>query len=668
MSDELLVTSSEIAELAGVGRAAVSNWRRRYADFPDPVAGAGAGPMFRYSEVTGWLRAKGRLTAPSSEKLWRTIESAVGDSGLPGSVARLAAHLAELSDGAHIQPQILRQTAELDGPARADTVEYLISRLFERQQRQHLSTPQGLADLMIELAEPLTGSVFDPACGCATVLRTAARHGAHVVHGQELDPALAQLATARLSFTGASVETVVAGDSLRADAHERLRADVVVCDPPFGYRAWGSEDLMIDPRWTYGVPPKTEPELAWVQHCLARTATGGTVVIVMPASASARRAGRSIRKQLLRAGALRAVVGLPAGVLKSTAIALHVWVLRNPDDSGVGPVLLVDTNHLAPRRRGDADWRAIAAAVTGPWREFRETAAVTEIAGRQRTVDVIDLLDEEVDLTPSRYLPPPTAPLDVERMQRENSRLASDLRALAAHLPKTVIRTKPDSRGTTTINDLARAGAVTVRQQARGLETTDALDASGPHVLSGRDVATGSPPSLRLIAAPDDVIELRRGDVVAPAVFGGERPCAEVIDADGWILGHSVHLLRADPDRLDPQFLAGMLRTRALLRSASTSSGSHRVDFRKVEMPLLDIHEQRRIGENLRRIHDFDRGLRELADRGHAFATDLTDAIAAGNLDCGSITKPGNVLRNRVGNDTISDRNTDGEDGNARES
>ena len=34
------MTAAAIARLAGVGRAAVSNWRRRYPDFPKPVAGA----------------------------------------------------------------------------------------------------------------------------------------------------------------------------------------------------------------------------------------------------------------------------------------------------------------------------------------------------------------------------------------------------------------------------------------------------------------------------------------------------------------------------------------------------------------------------------------------------------------------------------------------------
>lgn len=55
------VTAADIARLAGVGRAAVSNWRRRHADFPKPVGGTETSPAFALSEVEEWLRDQGKL-------------------------------------------------------------------------------------------------------------------------------------------------------------------------------------------------------------------------------------------------------------------------------------------------------------------------------------------------------------------------------------------------------------------------------------------------------------------------------------------------------------------------------------------------------------------------------------------------------------------------------
>ena len=55
------VTAAGIARLAGVGRAAVSNWRRRHADFPKPVGGSETSPSFALADVERWLRDQGKL-------------------------------------------------------------------------------------------------------------------------------------------------------------------------------------------------------------------------------------------------------------------------------------------------------------------------------------------------------------------------------------------------------------------------------------------------------------------------------------------------------------------------------------------------------------------------------------------------------------------------------
>jgi len=81
MSDSTAtVTASGIASLAGVGRAAVSNWRRRYADFPQPVGGSAASPAFDLRAVENWLQEQGKVPEiPAEERTWRRIEA----SGMP---------------------------------------------------------------------------------------------------------------------------------------------------------------------------------------------------------------------------------------------------------------------------------------------------------------------------------------------------------------------------------------------------------------------------------------------------------------------------------------------------------------------------------------------------------------------------------------------------------
>src|SRR5882757_126525 len=70
------VTAAGVARLAGVGRAAVSNWRRRHDDFPKPVGGTETSPTFELTAVEHWLRDQGKLAVvPLHERVWQQAEN-----------------------------------------------------------------------------------------------------------------------------------------------------------------------------------------------------------------------------------------------------------------------------------------------------------------------------------------------------------------------------------------------------------------------------------------------------------------------------------------------------------------------------------------------------------------------------------------------------------------
>src|SRR5262245_41537262 len=57
-SNSASLTLSEIAQLAGVNRSAVANWRDRHPDFPRPIASPTSGPLYDRAEVKAWLTAR----------------------------------------------------------------------------------------------------------------------------------------------------------------------------------------------------------------------------------------------------------------------------------------------------------------------------------------------------------------------------------------------------------------------------------------------------------------------------------------------------------------------------------------------------------------------------------------------------------------------------------
>ena len=68
------VRAVDIAKLAGVSRAAITQWRKKFPTFPKPVEGADSpSPLFNLNEVERWLVENGRMPEPST---------AAGDSAL----------------------------------------------------------------------------------------------------------------------------------------------------------------------------------------------------------------------------------------------------------------------------------------------------------------------------------------------------------------------------------------------------------------------------------------------------------------------------------------------------------------------------------------------------------------------------------------------------------
>ncbi|MEH0844949.1 N-6 DNA methylase [Micromonospora sp. CPCC 205711] len=630
MQETPTITAAEIARLAGVGRAAVSNWRKRHADFPTPVGGTPASPEFDLIQVEQWLRGQGKLPEVSAaDRLWRRL-AAASDSpaaGLAGVAALLLARQrGERPDPRQADPHLAPLLPDVDalvdelGPQRA--FDELWQRFSAPGPGRPFATPDELADLMVGLAGVGGGAVLDPAAGSGAILRAAVRAGCTSAYGQELDPDLARLAGLWLALRDVPGEVRV-GDSLRADAFAGRAVDAVVCHPPFGVTNWGDEELGHDPRWIVGTTPRTEPELAWAQHALAHLRVGGHAVLLMPPTVASRRAGKRIRGELLRKGHLRAVIALPSGVAAPHGVPLHLWVLRRAATDATAPTraLLVDA--------AEGDLGALSARILAAWRAF--TAAPDdelEEVGFARAVPVIDLLDEEVDLTPARRQPAVGGEATGEHLVRTRERLAAVVGDLSALMPQ--VTPAPDGvEGLyLTVGELARAGALQLIGPVRA--GTSEASPDGPPVLTVQDVLAGAEASGRIDDRFGQEIPLAVGDVVVPMI--ARQLTARVVTAEGALLGRNLHLLRPNPAALDAWFLAGQLRTSANEKQASSLSGTLRFDIRRAQVRRLPLDEQRAHGEAFRRLDAFESAIRQAASLGAELVQLTADGLARGAI------------------------------------
>ncbi|MGW2893955.1 N-6 DNA methylase [Streptomyces sp. NPDC001212] len=656
-TDAVPVSLAEIARIAGVGRAAVSNWRRRHDSFPTRIGGTDVSPQFSLAEVEHWLRDNGKLKdVGGRELLWPRFE-ALGSRDESGLAVAEAARRMRSSRARTTHPQLSVQAGELvieaaklgrrEGPR--ETFEFLLQRWLETHVRQLSTTPAQLAALMARaaLAVRLDGdedglTVLDPACGTGHLPAAVAHEydgTGLTVLACERDPALAALTSARLGFIAddRDIRTEVAtADALREDCFAGTLADIALCNPPFNERDWGYEELATDQRWTHGLPPRTEPELAWVQHLLSHLRPGGTAVVVLPPAVASRKAGRRIRASLLRTGVLRAVVALPPGSAQPHSVSLQLWILRAlPDSPYATPVgqdaLLVDATRFARpgAREPGPDWDALRSFVLAAL-EVVDQPDRNPPEGAVR-VPLLDLLDDEVDVTPGRYAASGKEPSHAELAAswRELTTRLADLTGCAQYLAGLDLQPRTPQT-TATVGDLVKAGALTLIAGQQPLDSAPSAGAAGLPMLTVPDLLMDGAPSGRVPEGSAHAVA-EEGDVVVAGVIRAFR--AWVHQGPPTALGPQLYALRVDPEKLDAHFLAGCLRAPANGRQAGThASSSSRVDIRRLQVLPLPLAEQAAYAAAFRRLTDFDDLLSRAEDLGRRLVSDVSDRLASGGL------------------------------------
>lgn len=456
-----MVTGSEIARLAGVTRAAVSNWRRRYDDFPAPAGGSVNSPLFALADVQAWLTKQRKGQEVSEEvQLWQALRATYGEDMVRG-LATVAEVLvgAKVPRSSELPAEAVRLARALaQGGSAGEVVEALAERFTDSVRRagsDQVTSPRIVRALRHFAGEvPSDSTVFDPAAGIGTLLLAVGPHRGPRRRGQESDPSSARLAQLRAELAGRTDVEVAAGDSLRDDKWPSLKADLVVCDPPVGDADWGREELLLDSRWELGTPSRAEGELAWLQHAYAHTAPGGRVVMVMPASVAYRKAGRRIRAELVRRGVLTQVTALPPGSAASHSLPVHLWHLRRSATMGdaATSVRMVDLTANDPDGSLDPAYEQAA------------------------DVPLIDLLDDTVDLTPGRYVKESHRDYASEyRAIRQE--LSEQVDLLAGLLPELIAGQGAGTLESSSVSvaDLARAGLVEYGD-LEPVSTSDQLD------------------------------------------------------------------------------------------------------------------------------------------------------------------------------------------------
>jgi type I restriction enzyme M protein len=284
-------------------------------------------------------------------------------------------------------------------------------------------TPRSVVRVLVEMLEPYKGRVYDPCCGSGGMFVQSEKfvesHGGRIgdiaIYGQESNYTTWRLCKMNLAVRGIDADIRWNNEgSFHKDELKDLRFDYILANPPFNISDWGGERLREDARWTYGAPPVSNANYAWLQHILWHLAPSGTAGVVLAnGSMSSTFSGEdAIRKAMVEIDVVDCMIALPGQLFYSTQIPACLWFLaRNKNHSGRlrdrrGEVLFIDARKLGTlfdRTRKEFSDGDIA-KIAGVYHAWREGKGYEDRLGFCKSATQDEIKGHDYVLTPGRYV------------------------------------------------------------------------------------------------------------------------------------------------------------------------------------------------------------------------------------------------------------------------
>ena len=305
--------------------------------------------------------------------------------------------------------------------------EYLLRKFAEDggQSAGEFYTPKEVGWLMARIINPgPKATIYDPACGSGGLLikprllfektHPDNKSQAPKIYGQELTAttyAMAKMNAFLHDFIGAELHI---GDTFRnprlvADDSTLQRFDYVLANPMWNQKEY-DEAFYANDRWsrfTYGVPPSSSADWAWVQHMLASLNANGRAAIVLDTGAVSRGSGnkhtnreRDIRKVFVENDLIEGVILLPENLFYNTSAPGIILLLnRSKPIERKDQILLINLSKYfekqTPKNALTDEGVDAASEVYQAW-ESREKLS--------RVISLEDARKTDYNLSPSQFV------------------------------------------------------------------------------------------------------------------------------------------------------------------------------------------------------------------------------------------------------------------------
>jgi len=198
-------------------------------------------------------------------------------------------------------------------------------------------------------------TVYDPTCGSGSLLLKVGDEAEAKVtlYGQEKDAATSGLARMNMILHDQAEALIYQGNTLAdpkfKDGDSLKTFDYVVANPPFSDKRWSTGvNPGEDPHERFnrfGTPPAKQGDYAYLLHIVRSLKSYGKGACILPHGVLFRgNAEADIRRNLIRKGYIKGIIGLPANLFYGTGIPACIIVIDKEDAHARRGVFIVDAS------------------------------------------------------------------------------------------------------------------------------------------------------------------------------------------------------------------------------------------------------------------------------------------------------------------------------------
>ncbi len=242
-----------------------------------------------------------------------------------------------------------------------DAYEYLMRHFATEsgKSKGQFYTPAEVSRIMAQVIEigPDTAqdeTIYDPTCGSGSLLLRAADEAPRglSIYGQENDNATHALARMNMILHDNADADLQPGNTLAAPYftdNDRLKTfDFAVANPPFSDKAWTNgldPDNDVYDRFEYGVPPAGNGDYAFLLHFITSIKSSGKGAIILPHGVLFRgNREADIRREIIRRGYIKGIIGLPANLFYGTGIPACILVIDKENAAHRTGIFMIDAS------------------------------------------------------------------------------------------------------------------------------------------------------------------------------------------------------------------------------------------------------------------------------------------------------------------------------------